>query len=72
MNIPRDIISAEEAEKIHNLATQIIFSIADCGPEQVSNVDGKRTVSTRLRGFQAKKAREIIKDKIEHFILRGY
>ena len=72
MNIPRDNISAEEAEKIHNLATQIVFALVNCGPEQVSVVDGVKTTSTRLRGFQAKRAREIIKDKIEDFILKGY
>jgi hypothetical protein len=61
-----------EAEKIHALATQIVFAIADCGPLSISNIGGKKTESTKLNGFQVTKARDIIRDKIEDFILKGF
>ena len=44
----------------------------DCGPVITSNVGGIKTESTRLCGFQAKKAGEKIKDIIEDFLLKGY
>ena len=72
MDIPRDKLTAEDVEKIHTLATRIIVSMADCGPIVVSNVGGIKKETCRLTGFQAKKAREIIKDVIEDFFLKGY
>ena len=72
MNIPRDKISAEDAEKIHNLATQITFKVADCGPVSEKTIDGMEMQTTRIPGFEPKKAREIIEKMIFDFILRGY
>ena len=72
MEIRRDKISPEDAQKIHNLATEITFKIADCGPTQVSSIDGFKVENTRIAGFQAKKARDIIEEMIWNFLLRGY
>lgn len=68
----RDKITPEDAEKIQNLATKIVFAIADCGAITISNIDGVRKESTRIHGFQSIKARDIIKDIVEDFILKGY
>lgn len=72
MNIPRDKISKEDAEKIHNLATQITFKMADCGPVQERVIDGMEMKTTRIGGFDAKKARDTIEEMIFDFLLRGY
>jgi len=72
VDIPRDIISAEDGEKIHNLATKITFKIAYCGPLQVSSVDGHKIKHTKISGFDPKKARDTIEEMIRDFILKGY
>ena len=69
---PREGLSAEDAEKIHALATKITFKMADCGPEIDSTIDGNPTMITRIKGFQAKKARDTIEEMIWDFLLRGY
>jgi len=72
VNIPRDKITPADAEKIHILATRIAFDLVDCGPISVSTIGGKKIESSKINGFQAIKARNIIKDRIEDFILKGF
>lgn len=71
-SIPKDKITATDAERIKGLATRITFKLADCGPEIDTTIDGHPVKITRIKGFQAKKARDIAYDMIEDFLLRGY
>ena len=72
MKLPKESISTEDAEKIRSLATQIVFKVADCGPLQVSFENDQKTYHSKLSGFQATKARNIIEEMIFDFLLKGY
>lgn len=69
----KDSISPDENQKIHELAVKIAFEImTKCGPHQISNVSGFKQESTDIRGFDGKKATEIIQESIWNFLTRGY
>jgi hypothetical protein len=70
--LPRDKITVADAEKIKNLATRITFKMANCGPEIDTTIDGYPVKITKIKGFQAKKARDTIEEMIADFLLRGY
>ena len=72
MKLLRDEITVADVGRIKDLATRITFKLADCGPEIDTAIDGHPVKITRIRGFQAKKARDIAYDMIEDFLLRGY
>jgi hypothetical protein len=72
VKLPRDSITQADAEKIRNLATSIVFKLADCGPERDSTIDGHPVKITRISGFEARKARDIAEEMIFDFLLKGY
>ena len=66
----KDNISAEEAELIHVLAAKIADQTAYCGPLKIMSIDGKKSETTCIHGFEHSKATKVIEDMIWDFLLK--